>query len=155
MKAQSPVWKKAFMVGVACALATLFLGCPPRRQVTICNNSGENLLILGINKWAEWRNGGAIRIGADEKLDWSDLSWTLDQHKRQIRGLDVYWNGRKIVYPLLLPGSGKFLDRSTGLYREALQMESDQKLYAVYAGERCPAAEIPLQPTGMPLEAVH
>jgi len=157
MKSQSPVWKKAFMACMICAFTTLTLGCPPRREVTVCNNSGESLLILGINKWAEWRNGGAIRIGADGNLDWSDLTWTINPRtKLRVRRLDVYWYGRMIAYPLALPpAGGKFLDRSTGLYREALQMESDQKIYAVYAGEKCPAAEIPLQPTGVPLEAVH
>jgi hypothetical protein len=104
---------------------------------------------------AEWKEGGAIRIGPDGDLDWPDLSLIFDQPtKSQVWLLVVYTCGRKIPYPLRFrPAGDSFLDRSTGLHRRSFQMEPDQKLYAVYPGEKCPAGAIPQQPDGYPMEA--
>ena len=70
------------------------------------------------------------------------------------RQLAVVWEGRTILFPLAFPGlTGKFLDRSTGLYKTAAQLQPDRKLYATHVGAKCPADPLPSQPDGLPLSA--
>lgn len=131
----------------------LLLGCPPQQELTLYNNSGEDLFIRLGEERVPWKHGRSIRFGGNDGLDWNKLDWEVGEDGVRDPQLMVMSNNESAVYRLAIPGlSGDFLDRSTGLYRRALQMQPDRKLYAVHVGSDFPA-DPPAQPEGLPLVA--
>jgi hypothetical protein len=135
-------------------LSALLLGCPPEQELALYNNTGEDLRVRVGDDLVPWKSGEAIRFGGDDGLDWKTLSWEASDDGVRDPQLIVEWDGERAVYRLAVPGlTGPFLDRSTGLYRRALQMQPDRKLYAVHVGSELPVEVPPSQPEGLPLVA--
>ena len=134
--------------------SALLLGCPPEQELALYNNTGGDLYVRVGGDLVPWKNGEAIRFGGDDGLDWKKLSWEVGDDGVRDPQLIVEWDGERAVYRLAVPGlTEPFLDRSAGLYRRALQMQPDRKLYAVHVGAELPVEKPPAQPEGLPLAA--
>lgn len=137
---------------IALGCSTQLLGCPPEQELSIYNNTGQDLVVVVGTDRIPWKSGDAVRFGGDDGMSWESLAWEVGADGVRDPQLSVDEGGKVSVYRLALPGLGEdFLDRSTGLYRRALQMQPDRKLYAVHIGSELPAASPPPQPGGLPL----
>ena len=141
------------LLAIACS-TTFLLGCPPEQELALYNNSGEDLRVHVGGALVPWKDGVAIHFGGEDGLDWKMLSWETGTDGVRDPQLMVEWKGEIAAYRLAISGlTGQFLDRSTGLYRRALQMQPDRKLYAVHTKSQLPVTRPPPQPAGLPLSA--
>jgi hypothetical protein len=44
----------------------MLLGCPPQHEITICNNSGEDHIVLANNKWLSGKK--EAQLGLDRMV---------------------------------------------------------------------------------------
>lgn len=143
------IWERHLAVVI---LSLLLLGCPPEQELSIYNNTGEDLVLLVGRARVAWKGGDVVRFGGDDGISWEQLSFDVGPGGVRAPQLSVEANGVVSIYRLALPGfTGDFLDRSTGLYRRALQIQADRKLYAVHVDSELPTDNPPPQPAGLPL----
>jgi hypothetical protein len=135
-------------------IALVLAGCPPPLALTIYNNTGADLTILVDARRIGWQDATTLRIAADAELKWADLDWEEDP-RRQGKAPVLVVESRAGVsrYRLAIPGlPGEYVDSRTGVKQRFLQLERDARLYAIKAEMAFPAAPLPPQPSGMPIE---
>jgi hypothetical protein len=134
----------------------LLTACPPSRQLTIFNNTGQELIVNAAGKRLEWKPASTLVISDVGRLCWSDLKWIPDTSGTSFPMLQVGFAETQVVYRLR-PGGlpDTYVDRSTGKVSMAFQLQPDRKLYAVKANVPFPVDVRAPQPSGFPIDPIE
>lgn len=137
-------------LGVAALL--LLVGCPRQVAITLCNNSGKDLVIQLDDGPLPWPAGACPRvINVRIRLRWEGRA----SGGATVPILDVLNPSQRFEYNLDLFPLPPAFATSTGGVEVFLQLEPNARLYLVSAKERLPTSRLPNQSGKFPIEALR
>lgn len=149
--------KNRIVISLLSLIALFLTACPPRRALTLYNNTGTDLAVLIAGKRIEWQSGTAFLISDEaNSVRWRDLQLEYDPQRQVKARVLVVESGEDLRrYRLALPRlPAEYVDSRPGWRKRSLQIEPDGRLYAVKVGMTFPVDSLSPQPVGMPLEPI-
>jgi len=56
------------------SMSAFLLGCPPRNELSLWNNTEEDLVLLVGRSRVAWVSGQVVKFGDDDGMSWNQLA---------------------------------------------------------------------------------